>query len=119
MLPDARDAGYLLDMLQHAQGVARAVRGRTFKDYAADEDLQLAVERRIEIIGEAAGRVSEAFRDAHPEVPWRKIVAQRNILAHEYGEIEDEIMWDVATISIPELIRLLDPLIPAPPEEKQ
>jgi len=112
MLPDTRDAGYLLDMLQHAEGVVRAVERHAFDDYAADEDLRLAVERRIEIIGEAARRISETFQKAHPEVPWRKIVAQRNILAHEYGEIEDEIMWDVATVSVPELLRLLEPLVP-------
>ncbi len=104
-------------MLRHAQGVSRAVAGRTFENYAADEDLRLAVERRIEIIGEAARRVSESFRTAHPGIPWAKIIAQRNVLAHEYGEIDDEIMWDVATVSIPELIRLMIPLVPAPPTE--
>jgi uncharacterized protein with HEPN domain len=113
MVPDSRDAAFLLDMLRHARGAAGAVAGRTFQEYAADEDLRLAVERRIEIIGEAARRISEAFQEAHPEVPWRKIIAQRNVLAHEYGEIDDEIMWDVASISVPELVRLLEPLVPA------
>jgi uncharacterized protein with HEPN domain len=112
MQPDVRDAGYLLDMLEHAKGVLRAVEDRTLEDYQSDDNVRLALERRIEIIGEAAGRISQAFRDAHPEIPWRKIVAQRNILAHEYGEIDDEIMWDVATISIPDLMRLLEPLVP-------
>jgi uncharacterized protein with HEPN domain len=112
MRPEARDASYLLDMLQHARGVVRAVEGRTLSAYVADEDLRLRVERRIEIIGEAARRVSDAFREAHPEIPWHKIIAQRNVLAHEYGDVDDEIMWDVATISVPELIRLLDPLAP-------
>jgi uncharacterized protein with HEPN domain len=112
MLPDSRDAAFLLDMLQYARGVVRAVEGRTFADYARDEDLRLAIERRIEIIGEAARRLSPAFRDAHPQVPWRKIIAQRNVLTHEYGEIEDEVMWDVATVSVPELLRLLGPFVP-------
>ena len=101
MHPDNRDAGYFLDMLQHARGGLTAVRDLVYQDYSANEELRLAVERRIEIIGEAAGRVSEVFREAHPEIPWRKIIAQRNVLAHEYGEVDDEIMWDVATISIP------------------
>jgi uncharacterized protein with HEPN domain len=73
--------------------------------------LRLLLERRVEIIGEAARHVSEDFRTAHPEIPWRKIVAQRNILAHEYGDIDDEIMWDVATISMPALLRMLEPLV--------
>lgn len=73
--------------------------------------MRLLLERRVEIIGEAARHVSEDFRTAHPEIPWRKIVAQRNILAHEYGDIDDEIMWDVATISMPALLRMLEPLV--------
>jgi len=117
MLPDARDGGYLLDMLHHARGVDRAVQDRTLDEYTAEEDLRLAVERRIEIIGEAAGCVSREFKKAYPEIPWRKIVAQRNVLAHEYGEIQDDIMWRVATVSIPELIALLEPLVPPPPTE--
>jgi len=115
MRPESRDASYLLDMLEHAQGVVRALTGRTFNDYLRDDDLRLAVERRIEIIGEAARRVSEAFQKAHPEIPWQKIVAQRNVLAHEYGEIQDDIMWQVATVSAPELVALSTPLVPSPP----
>jgi len=118
MRPDDRDAGYLLDMLQHARGVVRATSGRTLEDYAENEDLRLLVERRLEIIGEAARRVSEPFRTAHPEIPWRKIIAQRNVLAHEYGEIQDDVVWQVVTVSIPDLIRALEPLVPpVPPEE--
>jgi len=118
MQPDERDAGYLLDMLRHARGAAQTVAGRTFEQYVTDENLRLAVERRIEIIGEAAGRVSPACREAHPEIPWRKIIAQRNILAHEYGEVEDEILWQVATVSVPELIALLEPLVPSVEDEQ-
>jgi uncharacterized protein with HEPN domain len=112
---DDRDAGYLLDMLEHARGVTRAVQGRSVADYLADEDLRLAIERRLEIIGEAAKRVTEGFQSAHPEIPWRKIIAQRNVLAHEYGEVQAEIIWRVATGSIPSLIVVLEPLIPPLP----
>ena len=117
MLPDTRDAGYLFDMLRNARGVVRAVQRRTLDHYRRDEDLRLLVERRVEIIGEAARRVSQEFRNDHPEIPWPKIIAQRNVLAHEYGEIEDEIMWHLATVSIPELIRSLEPLVPPPPQD--
>ena len=112
MRPDVHDAGYLLDMIQHARGILRSVKNKTLQDYLCDEDLRLAVERRVEIIGEAARRVSRTFQDAHPEIPWGKIIAQRNILTHEYSDIEDEIVWAVATVSIPELIELLEPLVP-------
>jgi uncharacterized protein with HEPN domain len=117
MRPDVRDAGYLLDMLDHAKGVSGAVEGRTFEEFVLDENLRLAVERRIEIIGEAARRVSQAFQDSHTEIPWRKIIAQRNFLAHEYAEIEDEIIWQVTTVSVPAPIAMLEPLVPSPEEE--
>jgi uncharacterized protein with HEPN domain len=117
MRPDERDTGYLLDMLRHARGVIRAVAGKKLEDYLVNEDLRLAVERRIEIIGEAARRVSAAFRRAHPQVPWQRIIAQRNVLTHEYGEIQDDILWNVATLSVPELVSLLEPLVAAPAEQ--
>jgi uncharacterized protein with HEPN domain len=117
MQPDERDAGYLLDMLEHARGIVRVLEGRSLDDYLRDEDLRLIVERRLEIIGEAARRVSESFRNAHPGVPWRKIVAQRNVLAHEYGEIQDDIMWRVATVSVPDLVNMLEPLVPPLPPD--
>jgi uncharacterized protein with HEPN domain len=117
MRPDERDAGYLLDMIEHARGVVRALQGRTLDDYVRDEDLRLALERRIEIIGEAARRVSPEFQLAHPEIAWRKVIAQRHVLAHEYGEIQDDIMWRVATVSVPELISLLEPLMPPLPSD--
>jgi len=112
MRPEKQDLAYLLDMAEHARGVLRTVSGRTLDDYRRDEELRLLVERRIEIIGEAARHVSDRFQDAHPEIPWGKIVAQRNILAHGYTIVDDEIMWDVAMISIPELLRLLETIIP-------
>jgi len=114
MRPETSDLGYLFDMLQHARGVSQALKDRTAEDYAGDENLRLAVERRIEIIGEAARRISRGFRDAHPEIPWRKIIAQRNVLAHEYGEIQDEIVWELARVGIPSLIAVLEKLVPVP-----
>jgi uncharacterized protein with HEPN domain len=112
-MPDeTSDMGYLFDMLQHALGVSKALRDRTAEDYMQDENLRLAIERRIEIIGEAARRISQRFRDAHPEIPWRKIIAQRNVLAHEYGEIQDEMLWELARVSIPNLISAQEKLVP-------
>ncbi len=88
------------------------VSGMNFEMYAADRRTRRAVEREIEIIGEAARKVTLPFQEAHPEIPWRKIIAQRHILAHEYGEVQDELLWKVATVHIPELLALLQPLLP-------
>ena len=114
---DERDAAYLLDMLQAAQKVQRYIQGKTFDNFHKDNLLQDAVERNVEIIGEAARKVSEVFKRNHPEIPWRKIIAQRNVLIHEYEAVENEEIWEVATVHIPQLIRTLSPLIPPIPPE--
>ena len=69
----------------------------------------------MEIIGEAANRISDSFQKKHSEIPWKSIIGQRNILIHEYGEIKDERIWAVVTKHIPELIQFLELLIPTSP----
>ncbi len=118
MRPDERDAGYIWDMLDSARTLRGFISGVTFYNYTQDKKLQLAVERALEIIGEAARRVSETYRQAYPEIPWQSIIAQRNVLAHEYGEIKQELIWKVATNRIPELSALLEQLIPVSPEKE-
>jgi uncharacterized protein with HEPN domain len=76
-----------------------------------DRRTQLAIERVLEIIGEAAGRISDSLRKAHPEIPWRQIIGQRNVLIHEYGEIKQDRLWKVAKENIPQLIEMLKPLV--------
>ena len=83
MPPEDMDAARLWDMLTYAREIAQTLQGRPFEEFIGDKNLRLATERRIEIIGEAARNVSEAFHEAHPTIPWRKIVALRHILAHE------------------------------------
>ena len=105
-------------MLDAARGIVASLEDLALEQYQADDNLRLATERRIEIIGEAAGRISQAMRHAHPEIPWRQIIAQRHILAHEYGEIDNELIWAVATTHVPQLITMLEDMVPpAPPDE--
>jgi uncharacterized protein with HEPN domain len=111
------DRVYLWDMLTAARAVVDFTRGRTLADYASDLLLRSAVERQIEIIGEAARRVSKEFQEAHSEIPWRPIQAQRHVLAHDYGEIKHERVWRVAETHVPELIVQLEPLVPTPPTD--
>jgi uncharacterized protein with HEPN domain len=118
MRPDARDVGYLWDMLDAALAISDFVRGKSFRDYQGDRLLRGAVERHLEIIGEAARRVSPAFCEAHQEIPWKLIIGQRNILAHEYGEIRHDRIWNVCIERIPALIRTLESLGIATGDEK-
>jgi len=118
MRPEERDAAYLWDMLESARTVSSFMAGVSAEAYARDRKLQLAVERAIEIIGEAARRLSTAFKEAHPEIPWRAIIAQRNVIAHEYGDIKQERLWAVATRRVSELLEQLVPLVQeSPPED--
>lgn len=111
MQPDRRDAAYLWDMLDAAKTVEELSAGQDFAQYSKDRRTQLAIERSLEIIGEAAGRVSASFRKDHPEIPWRQIIGQRNVLIHEYGEVNQERIWKVVRENIPQLIEQLKPLI--------
>jgi uncharacterized protein with HEPN domain len=112
MPPDDRDAAYLWDMLDAARAIQQFATGVSLDEYLVDRKLQLAVERAIEIIGEAARLLSPEFKAAHPQIPWRQIIAQRNVVAHDYGEIQQDRIWRVATTRIPELIAQLQPLLP-------
>ncbi|HNS57064.1 MAG TPA: DUF86 domain-containing protein [Smithellaceae bacterium] len=95
---ESRDPAYLWDMLDAASAISTFVAGRTFHDFQTDRMLRNAIERNMEIIGEAANRVSENFQKAHPKILWRNIVGQRNILIHEYGEVKNERIWGFASV---------------------
>lgn len=101
MLPDDRDSACIWDMLNEAREIQQFLAGIGLAEYLKDRKLQNAIERSVEIIGEAARRISEPTK-----------------LAHEYGEAKQNRMWLLATKSIPELIVLLEKLeIPALPDD--
>lgn len=105
-------------MLDAARSVREITSGVPLAEYLQNRLIYRAVERELEIIGEAARRVSDIFKEAHPEIPWRKIVGQRNVLAHEYGDIKQERIWAVATTNLPDLIEQLEPLLPPAPSDQ-
>jgi uncharacterized protein with HEPN domain len=89
-----RDDAYLLDMLLAARKVMKYAQGVDFKRFDQDEVLQDAIMRRIQIIGEAARKVSEEFKEAHPAIPWYEISGMRNRLVHEYFKVITEKVWE-------------------------
>ena len=119
MSPESRDLSYLWDMLNAAHKISERITGKRFFDFQQDETLQLAVERLLEIIGEASKRVSMLFREKHPEIPWKRIAGQRDIISHEYDDIIVENIWIVAVEYIPQLITALESLIPNDPKENK
>lgn len=115
MPPDVRDAAYLWDMRQYAARV-QELASLSFEQFQSEPATRLATERAVEIIGEAARHVSADFQAEHPEIAWREIIGLRNILAHQYAEVNINILWGVVTEDVPVLIAVLDGLLPPPPD---
>ena len=107
-----RDDAYLLDMLLATRKVQQFTQGVTWNQFQGDDLLQNAVMRLIQIVGEAARKVSPEFKQAHPEIPWQGIVGMRNRLVHDYFRIESSRVWEVIEKDLPALIPLIEPLIP-------
>jgi uncharacterized protein with HEPN domain len=112
MPPSERELAYLWDMLEAARQIQSFIHGITFSRYESNQLVQSAVERQLEILGEAARRISPGFQEEHPEIPWRQVIGLRNVLAHEYGEIKAERLWRIASVDVVDLIGKLEPLIP-------
>ncbi|HRZ82002.1 MAG TPA: DUF86 domain-containing protein [Candidatus Hydrogenedentes bacterium] len=108
MLPDPVDASRLWDMLDAARCAVAFTKGRSFAEFVSDRMMRNAVERNLEIIGEAARNVSAGFRESRPDIPWRSIVGLRNVIAHEYGEVRLEIIWSVIQDKLAPLIGVLE-----------
>ncbi|HLG06039.1 MAG TPA: HepT-like ribonuclease domain-containing protein [Gemmatimonadales bacterium] len=87
----------LEQMLDTVRRIRAMVRGRARKAFDADEVRQLALLHLIQVLGEAASRVSAAFREGHPEIPWSQMVGMRNRIVHGYNHVDPDIVWRVAT----------------------
>ncbi len=111
-----RDEAYLLDILIAARKALRFLEGMSWEDFQQSELHQNAVMRPLEIIGEAARRVSQQTRDAHPEIPWEEMIGMRNRLIHEYFRVNLKAVWDTVHNDLPSLIALIEPLVP--PEDE-
>ena len=112
MRPEERDAAYLWDMLHAARDAAAITSGLTEQQLQHDRMRMLALERSMELIGEAARRVTGNFREKQSQIPWREMIGLRNILAHEYGRIDHARLYATAIRDLPELIEALEKLLP-------
>jgi uncharacterized protein with HEPN domain len=115
MRPESSNEGYLWDMRQAAPETMEYVEGINYETFAAANMMRRAVERNLEIIGEAARRIDVLFRELHPEIPWTAIVGQRNVLAHEYGTLDAERIWIVASELLETLVAQITAVPPPPP----
>jgi len=114
MKPEDRDRAYLWDMRDFAREAHKLVRNVEFARLEVDSMRRLALERALELLGEAAKRASLTLQRAHPAVPWRDLVGQRNVLAHDYGEIDHARLYDSARVKVPLLLAELDRMLGEP-----
>jgi uncharacterized protein with HEPN domain len=107
-MPDERQLGLLRDILDSGRRITAYVGSSDEAGFMADSEKQDAVLRRLEIIGEAASRLSTETRALFPELPFHGMRGMRNIIAHDYGEVDLELVWRTATRDIPVLVATLD-----------
>jgi uncharacterized protein with HEPN domain len=105
----------LRHMLDAALEAVSFARGRARGDLDTDRQLVLALVKEAEIIGEAAYQVSQATKDALPQVPWAAIIGMRHRLVHAYFDINLEVLWQTVQENLSPLVRVLQPLVPPEP----
>ncbi len=101
----------MLHMLEHGEEAIGIAQGRTRRDLDTDRQLNLALVRLLEIVGEAAGRVAGSTREAYPQIPWQQIIGLRNRLIHGYDEVDLDVLWEIISRDLPELIAELKNLV--------
>lgn len=97
-------------MLEAADKIRiRVERGR--RRFEADEDVQIVLTHLVQVIGEAASRISSELTRRRPDVPWRQVVGMRNRVVHDYFEVDLEILWFVVATDVPRLAREIEAVL--------
>ena len=91
---------HILDCIHHISAYTSGINKESFLQ---SDQIQDAVFRRLEIIGEAASKLPEELRQGHPEIPWRDIIGTRNRLIHDYLEVDKDLIWEIIIKHLPEL----------------
>lgn len=107
------DLTRLRHMLAAAQEACALTRGKQRADLDSSHVLELALTRLLEIVGEAANRISEDVQQQHPEIPWRQIIGLRHRLIHGYDAVDLDILWDIVQYDLPPLVARLEEIVEA------
>lgn len=114
----SKDNAYLADILEAAKAIRRFTDGVSREAFKLNEEKYEAVNRKFEIIGEAARRLSPEAKNLFPEIPWKLVTAMRNILIHDYDDVDLDVVWDTIQRDVPPLIAHLEKHLAAnPPPE--
>ena len=100
----------LRQIVEFADEIAALVAKRVREDVDTNREFRRALERCVELIGEAATRLPEEWRASHPEIPWRQIIAMRNVMIHGYDVVVPDVLWDVTANDVPKLRKAMSAL---------
>ena len=109
------DLVYLGHMLDTARKALKLVQGKGRAEYDQDESLRLALAHLLQVIGEAARRVSPVYCQAHPQIPWKAITGMRHKVVHDYMTVDEDMIWDTVTHELRQLVTALEQLTPPEP----
>lgn len=109
------DLVYLGHMLDTARKARQLAQGKSRAEYDGDEPLRLALAHLLQVIGEAARRVSPAYCQAHPQIPWKAITGMRHKVVHDYMTVDEDVIWDTVTHELGRLAIELEQLVPSEP----
>jgi uncharacterized protein with HEPN domain len=112
------DNQYLLDISEAADRISEYISGVERTDFLSHKMMKAAVVREIEIIGEAASRVSLSLKETHPEVPWKELAQLRNLYIHVYHRVKYEKVWTTAKSKVPRIAAAVAALIPSEPPDQ-
>ncbi|MGB7413182.1 MAG: DUF86 domain-containing protein [Thermosynechococcaceae cyanobacterium] len=106
-----QDEASLVDIIQAAKRVIKFSESLNRKELKQNEEKQSAILYQIMIIGEAVKRLSSDFRMQHASIPWRQMAGMRDILTHQYDEVDLDTIWEVIQTDIPQIIEIVQPLL--------
>lgn len=102
---------FIVDMLEAIGKVQRYTEGLTYKEFEANDMVIDAVVRNLEVIGEAARHIPEDLRNRYTGVDWRRVIGFRNIVIHQYFDVDPEIVWTIATQRLQDLKKVLERML--------
>jgi uncharacterized protein with HEPN domain len=108
----SRDDAFLLDIYNAGERVLRYAQGLSRSELESDDMRVSAILYQVLIVGEATKRLSREFKSQYPDIPWERAAGIRDIIAHQYDRIDFDILWVVIQQSIPELLAMIEPLLP-------
>lgn len=106
-----RDISHFFDISDSAKLAVQYLSDITYEEFLQNTAIQDAVIRRFEIIGEAANRISTESKTKYSSLPWNEMKGMRNLLIHEYDEVDLKEIWDTVKNNLPDLIIKIDEII--------